>query len=325
MSRIQEETVKTEKRFKKHSCLSAGLLCLTLLFALVISGRPALAETETGQQAYVPTDAFAYTVGEPAIRDRSATEKQINFYRDGIKIWGKLCLPEGDGPFPLVIMSSGFRARGTYNEKWAKQLAAEGYAAAIFDFTGSSPAASNGGSLTDLSVLSEAADLNAVMDSLIAMPCIDKDNVFLFGHSFGGFVSAYVGCKRSGEIRGMLLLEPSFQLRDSVMADYPELAAIPDIVYTPDFLGKIFFIDLYSFDIYDLMPGFEKDVLLFAATDPESVGGAYPEYYVRAAETFPAVRTVSVEGADHQFQGTAGEEMMANVLAYLAEHTGTAR
>lgn len=302
----------------KDRCCAFTVFCLA---AILLLGAGAFARTRAESSDYVPTDAFAYTVGEPEIKDRSAAEKQFYFYRDGIRLWGRLYLPEGEGPFPTVIMSSGFRTRGTFNEAWAKQFAENGFAAAIFDFAGSSPAALSKGSLTDLSVLSEAADLNVVIDSLTAMPVIDEKNVFLFGHSFGGLVSAYTGCRRAEEIRGMLLVEPSFQLRDEVMAERPDLDEIPDVVYTPDFLGKQYYIDLYSFDIYDLMPLYNKDVLLFAATDPESIGGSRPEYYARAEEAFPSVEVMFVEGADHPFQGEAGEKMMEASLKFLQSHT----
>lgn len=291
-----------------------------IIMSVVIFNFNAFAKEEDSAQLYKTTDAFCYSVGEPVIRERSDTEKQFFFYRDDIRIWGKLYLPEGEGPFPAVIMSSGFRASGTFNDRWAKQFAANGWAAVIFDFAGSSALTQSGGNLTDLSVFSEAADLNVVIDSLAAMPNIDKEKIFLFGHSFGGLVSAYVGCSRPDDIQGMLLIEPSFQLKDEVMADFPDLDQIPDIIYTPDFLGKIYFIDLYSFDIYDLMPSYQKDVLIFSATAPLSIGGSYPEYYSKAIDVFPSAELVSVEGADHQFQGEAGDIMMENAIAFLNRH-----
>lgn len=36
----------------------------------------------------------------------NGNEKGIYFYRDELKIYGKLFLPEGEGPFPVVILSS---------------------------------------------------------------------------------------------------------------------------------------------------------------------------------------------------------------------------
>lgn len=314
--------MKSVHKPQRHLLRLPALLCLVIAASLFICSFAAYAEEGTAASSWEPTDAFRYTVGEPVIRDRSDTEKQFFFYRDDIKLWGKLYLPEGEGPFPVVIMSSGFRARGTYNDAWAKQFAANGYAAAIFDFAGSAAMVQSGGSLTDLSVFSEAADLNVVIDSLAAMPKIDKENIYLFGHSMGGLVSAYIGCSRPDEIQGMILVEPSFQLKDAVMADYPDLDAIPDVMYTPDFLGKIYFVDLYSLDIYSLMPAFGKDVIIFSATEANSIGGTVPEYFTRAAETFPSAELVSVEGADHQFQGEAGEKMMEAALAFLARQLG---
>lgn len=68
------------------------------------------------------------------------------------------------------------------------------------------------------------------------------------------------------------------------------------------------------------MPQFERDLVIFAATETNSVGGSYPEYYSRAVDAFPAAELVSVEGADHFFQGEAGDEMMADALAFIESH-----
>ena len=312
--------MKKENAIPAHGHRISGLLSLILSAMIFLFSFHAFAEADAAASSLEVTDAFRYTVGEPVIRERSATEKQFYFFRDEIRIWGKLYLPDGEGPFPAVIFSAGYRAPGTFYDAWARQLAANGYAAAIFDFAGSTGRTQSGGKPTELSVLSEASDLNVVIDSLAAMSEIDRENIFLFGHSFGGLVTTYVGCSRPDEIRGMLWLEPSVQLKDSAITAYPDLDAIPDIMYTPDFLGKIFFIDLYSFDIFDLMPSYQNDVLLFAGTDPSALGVTYAEYYSRAVDTFPSAELVRVEGADHLFQEEAGEAMMELSLAFLDHH-----
>ena len=41
------------------------------------------------------------------ITDVSDTEKEIYVFRDDLKLYGKLFLPDGEGPFPVVVFSSG--------------------------------------------------------------------------------------------------------------------------------------------------------------------------------------------------------------------------
>ena len=56
--------------------------------------------------------------------------------RDGMKIYGELFIPDGDAPFPLVILSHGYG--GSHNDliKYAEMFARNGLAAYVFDFIG---------------------------------------------------------------------------------------------------------------------------------------------------------------------------------------------
>lgn len=51
------------------------------------------------------------------ITDISETEKEICFYRDNLKIYGKMYLPEGEGPFPYG--SSGFECSNRFRKDHA--------------------------------------------------------------------------------------------------------------------------------------------------------------------------------------------------------------
>ncbi|MDO5558429.1 MAG: alpha/beta fold hydrolase [Oscillospiraceae bacterium] len=252
----------------------------------------------------------------------SKNEKEMIFYRDNMKIFGKLYLPEGEGPFPAVIFSGGMRESYTDLETFASLCAQNGIAGVVFDFIGTGGQSQSEGSPLDMSPLTEAADLNAVFDKIASEPEIDSKNIFLWGHSLGGLVSTYVAEQRHDDIKALILVEPSYQMRDQVRERYPEGSEIPDVVDASQSLGKAFAEDILSFDIYDKMPDFDSDVLLFEGTTSESIGGAFPEYLERAAQTFRSVHVEAVEGANHFFSGDAGVQMREKTIDFIKENIG---
>ena len=292
--------------------------------AAVTSAPETTAAETSGASAQFPvTDAFAYTAGAPECISESDICKEYYFYRDGLKIYGQLYLPEGDGPFPVTVISSGQTASYTYYADEAAYFAENGCACLIFDFTGAVARSRSDGELQDSSVLTEAADLNAVLDSLPQIPQLDTAHVFLFGHSLGGLVSTYVGCSRPEDISGIMLIEPSFAYPDFARAQDPDLSQVPDVIYDSakynTVVGRQFVVDMQSVDIFSMMPQCDKDVLIFLGTE-NCLGTSYPEYFERAVKSFPSAEIVTVQGADHFFQGEYGEQAAARCAEYIKSH-----
>lgn len=254
------------------------------------------------------------------VSDVSDKEKNIYVYRDGLKIFGKLYFPEGDGPFPVIIFSNPLGGSYTLMKDTAKEFTDIGVAGVCFDFAGAVSPSKSEGSITEYSVLTESADLQAVIDGVMSLGNIDSNNIFLWGHSMGGLVAAYVGCKNPDIIKGMVLVEPSLQAHDQARETFPEGTEIPDIVTTPMYCGGIFFKDLLSFDIFELMPNYKNDVLIIAGTVAPSIGAEAPEYFERATETFATSEIMGVEGANHQFTGKSRTEMAKIAIEFVKTH-----
>ncbi len=138
----------------------------------------------------------------------------LNFERDGKKIYGELYLPAGDGPFPAVIMAHGFGGQCAHNRPYAEVFAQNGIAAYIFDFIGGGNDVQSGGSTTEMSVLTEAADMTVVLEGLAAMEQIDRKNIFLAGQSQGGFVASYIAGTQPEKVRGLVAIFPAYVLQD---------------------------------------------------------------------------------------------------------------
>jgi len=252
--------------------------------------------------------------------DISDKEKELNAYRDNLKIYAKLYLPEGDGPYPVVILSNGAGASFTVYSDIAKSLAENGIAAVNFDFAGAVSTSKSEGSLLDVSVLTEAADLEALLEGVAALDYIDENNVFLWGHSMGGFVTTYVGCKNPDKVKGMMLAEPSYQFHDNAKELFPEGTEIPEVVTSPVYCGGVFYEDLLSFNIYDMMPNYSNDVIIFAGTEVPSIGGEMPVYLENAIDTFPSAELMFVEGADHQIDGPHRSVMLETMVQFVNDH-----
>ena len=286
--------------------------------------------TETAAAASIEiTDPFQYEAGIPEVSDNREGVKNVSFYRDDIRIRGELFVPKGKGPFPVVVLCSGMTASFTYYADETAKFAENGYCALVFDFigavSGSVPGAGSGGELTGYSVLTEAKDLNVILDSLSALPKVDPEKVFLFGHSLGGLVATYVGCRRPDDIQGMMLVEPSYQFPDQLRKEVDEncggdLSLLPDTVTDlGSVVGRIFYTDMYGLDIFRYMPDCSRDVLIFLGTR-NALGSEYRSYFERAEQCFPSAEVMDIEGSDHYFQGEYGEKMDRQCLIFLRDH-----
>lgn len=243
------------------------------------------------------------------------TVEEVSFTRDDLEIYGQLLLPEGNGPFPLVIMSHGYGGNYTQSLAFAQRLASNGVAAYAFDFNGGGNKSKSTGSTVDMSVLTEAADLNAVFDGLAARADIDTENIILYGASQGGFVSTYVATDRVAEVKALVLFFPAYVIHDDAAKLYPASETIPEeIRYMGMDIGRTYFADAQSFDIYDRIPNYTGDVLLFHGTKDKLVPISYSE---RAAQLFPSVEFVTVEGGAH---GNLGAQYDDQALAFILSH-----
>lgn len=277
------------------------------------------------------TTASAQTMPAPAATTAAETEKytftegkyvmkEVEFTRDGLKIWGRLYLPEGSGRFPLLVVSHGLG--GTY--KWetgvAEAFAARGVAAYIFDFVGGGPDCRSDGTMQDMSILTEAADLEAVLDGLLARDDVDPENVFLWGESQGGMVETIVASRRPEQIRGMIALFPGyvigdfakrFQENDEELKKAVAQQGVPAV-------GDLYIKDATSFDIYELIPKVTCPVLIFhGAGDP-----VVPvEYSRRAQPLFPDAELVVYDDVKEHSLGSHYPEAVMRALQLVRENS----
>ena len=254
--------------------------CLLILLLVLLLAVPA---------AYAEKDAGTYSVQE------------LTLERDGMKIWGELYLPESGEPLPLVIMCHGFGGNHEHMSAYAKAFAGNGFAVYSFDFIGGGYGSRSDGTMKEMSVLTEAADLSAVLDRMKTQPGIDPDSIFLMGGSQGGFVCSYVAGVRPDDVAGLVCLYPAYVLQDNAWKQTPDPDNIPETINLMGIaLGGIYNRDAMSFDIYDIIRNYPGKVLIIHGTVDSIAPISWSE---RAAEVFPDAELIRYEGANHGFRG----------------------
>lgn len=238
------------------------------------------------------------------INERSDS-KEVYFYRGEQKIYSEIYIPEGKGPFPVVVISGGMGSSLTANTPLAKKLVANDIVAVLFDPISMVSGSQSDGVFTNYSVMTQVADIESIISAISEESYIDTNQIYLWGYSIGGFPSTYVGCKNPDIIKGLILVEPSLFMNDDAREKYASIDDIPDIVKSGMYVGGAFYRDIYNFNIFDYMKDYNGNVIIYAGTKVSSIGAEMPELFVRADEQFPSCEVIPVEGADHSFAGGA--------------------
>lgn len=268
-----------------------------------------------GQGAGTPTPAPT-----PSQEAAPVRVEELWLESGGKKIYGKMYLPgEEKDSYPAVILSHGFNSNCMLNEGYAESFAKKGYAAYIFDFCGGSPSTKSDGVTTEMSVLTEYQNLSDVMDQVKALDYVDGSQLFLFGLSQGGFVSAYTAAQRPDDVKGLILFYPAFVLQEEYFEKYDSVDAIPDEEFesmgVP--LGAIYAKDARSFDIYEEIGKYKGDVLICHGDKDTLVPLSYSE---KAVEVYDSAELKVIQYGEHGFQGKLVKEATGYCVEFLQAH-----
>ncbi|MCR4730978.1 MAG: alpha/beta hydrolase [Saccharofermentans sp.] len=238
-----------------------------------------------------------YSTSDPSIGYKV---RSLTFYRDGNPITARITYPEGSGPYKTIIMSNGLYAYFGRYAALAQRYTTYGYAVIEFQFqNGTAPSPYKDPKWLGDFIYEQVLDLYAVLDGAKELPDVDNDNIYLFGHSMGGLVTAYVGTMRQTELKGLILLDPSFYACKIMKFENEKTIRT---------------------DIYALISRCFIPVVIISGTkafaceprktaDQARVSLPYSEYYV-------------IEGATHSFNGVYGDQVVdisSEVLKKWAE------
>jgi len=220
------------------------------------------------------------------------------------QIYGVLTMPEAATPVPLIILSHGFGGNLIGNRDYADYFVVQGFATYNFDYCGGGMASKSAGTMREMSVLTEAEDLNAIIDHFQGDPrfrCI-----LLWGASQGGFVSAYVSAHRPKDVKAVVLEFPAIVLQDDAKerarpdGSFPETSDVMG-----NTIGRKYNEDAISFDLYDIIGAYTGPVLILHGDKDPIVPLRYSE---RAAGVYMSAELIVYPGQGHGFMGTYRDE-----------------
>lgn len=221
---------------------------------------------------------------------------------NGKMIKGIIYRPAGeDNRYPAVIFSHGFGSNFHELMHHGKGYAENGIVCVFFDFCGGGMESTSDGTMLEMTVLTEADDLEAVMDTVIELPYVDRHSLYLQGESQGGLVSAIVGVRRKEDVKGLILWYPAFVIPDDskrrfgtgdtnvfgyeISADYDRVAK--------------------DIDVSELQKSFGKPVLIIHGNKDDVVP---IEYSRMAAANYGYATLKEVKGAGHGFDGKDSDD-----------------
>lgn len=204
---------------------------------------------------------------------------------------------------PLVILSHGFFANYTWMTYYAEELVKQDIICYLFDFRGGGPDTESDGTLEESSVLTELQDLNTIIRNLSEHNSVDKDRIYLLGHSQGGLVSALAATQNS--IRAMFLLAPAYnipeEMRNTKLPQEGKIIKHPVGIFTRKYIT-----DARKIKIYDDVNKFSNKVYIFHGKNDNLV----PLNYVKQAQKqYPDAQLKIIENENHNFTKKAKEEV----------------
>jgi alpha-beta hydrolase superfamily lysophospholipase len=124
----------------------------------------------------------------------SVTVHPIAFESEGATLRGRLYLPEGDPPFPVVAMANGFSATITMTiHRYAEAFASSGVAALLWDHRNFG--VSDGEPRQQINPWLQARGYRSALDVLAAESRVDPERIGLWGDSMaGGIVLVVAAC-----------------------------------------------------------------------------------------------------------------------------------
>lgn len=262
-----------------------------------------------------------------ATRKISAAEFECR--RDGLNIRGTEYRPDGRD-LPIAVVCHGFMAFQDTVRQYAKALAGLGYLSYCFDFSGGCVIKGKSeGKTTDMSVLTEVKDLEAVLEYAGSRPYADPGKVLLMGCSQGGFVSAMTAAKPDSAVSKLVLFYPALCIPDDARAGKMMFAKfdpanVPDLIRCgPMKLGSRYVTDVLNMDPYEEIKGYSGDVLIVHGTKDKIVRldysqRAYQLYRDNAAGGNSKVELHVIEGGSHGFSKKHDRSAIDMLKAFAA-------
>lgn len=198
---------------------------LTLLIICLCVGCAGKKASETPDETTASTSQK--TTETTGTMQKEVLAEEVTFEVKGLVIHGTITRPDGEGPFPAIAIAAG---SGPTDRDWlnpmlpgengsakllAEELADEGIVVLRYDKRG---IGATGMPSTPVTWGDYVADLDAALSLLHAQDFVDRDRIFVAGHSEGGAHAIRAAAQTETDLAGVILLSTAARtLRDIVL------------------------------------------------------------------------------------------------------------
>ena len=295
----------------------AMIICLML--AVLFAGCSQSAGTNPQNNETPSETTEEKDTGESTVQTGSYTTQEIKCPNSTYQIYGIAYIPnDGKEKHPLIIFSHELGNSHTSGVGYAERLSQIGYAVYVFDFYGGTVGGNRtGGNNTEMSVMTEVSDLEAVLKTAKTWDFVDTDNIILMGGSQGGAVTALTGVRYQDEIEGMILLYPALSRFSDIHGRFSDLDSVPeqyDMFGGWITVGKRYVADVWDIDPYQELSRYQGKVLLLHGNEDNSVDISYSD---RLSKVLPNVEYHVISGGGHEFFGQPFEDAVNHITSWL--------
>ena len=243
------------------------------------------------------------------------SEEMTFIRRDGNRIRGRIYLPEEKGgKLPLVIFCHGFGSNYRELEHQGEGFAEAGICCLFFDFCGGGLQSLSDGTMEEMTVATECADLRTVIAGARELEYVDPERIFLQGESMGGLVSALVAAECGRDIRALVLWYPALGIPEDAGKRYE--AGAREVFGLR--LGESFDREARDIDVYGTIPAYGGPVLMIHGDRDIIVPLGYSQ---RALSAYEDARLIVIPGAGHGYNGADSAAAREHSIGFIRERS----
>ncbi|MBO7719756.1 MAG: alpha/beta fold hydrolase [Methanosphaera sp.] len=233
--------------------------------------------------------------------------EEVTIRTDNDWIYGLLYLPEDKktNKYPLVILSHGLSLDHTFMKSYAQKLLEEDIIAFIYDFRGGGYDSKSSGKISDMTIDSEKEDLKNVIEYMKNIDCVDKDRIYLAGHSQGALVTSLVAVDVESQIEGLFLFAPAYVIPDDMTEVNRREKNVLNVM--PEYLGSKYIESAKKIKLYDDIKDFKKTVYIFHGKMDTRVP---VRYAIDADKYYPNSKLILYPDEEHRFSESTKKEVV---------------
>ncbi|MBN9332687.1 alpha/beta fold hydrolase, partial [Devosia sp.] len=191
---------------------------------MVLASRPGRAKAgradSTRRLSAAPIVLAAGILVASGVAAQAETVEDITVMNGARAVPATVVVPDGEGPFPAVVMNHGHGGGRQENGGFggvAKALADRGILTIRMDFPGSGDSKEP---FTEGYLSNMISDSNASLKYILDNYAVDAGRLGIFGYSMGGRIALTIGSAEGNPYRAMALLAPSADWGQDMMVGF---------------------------------------------------------------------------------------------------------